>query len=138
MFEGNENFGVIKEGIFGKAEVNDVVWSPKFGWGRIKKITTYLRYPILILFSLSKTEQAFNCDGKSMSSSIHPEIFWDAFEVPNKALVRPEPISWQWLYSSNGKMYLTYKHFSTKDQVIAALGESVKILNPVLETISKR
>lgn len=68
--------------MFEKAQVNDSVFSPKYGWGTVSRIDQDSKYPISVSFPGEKF-QAFTLEGKNLPEDAFPSIFWDKPQFPN-------------------------------------------------------
>ena len=101
---------------FSKAKVGDRVWSNRDGWLSIININ-YTSYPIDAVSSCG-LRTSFTMEGKEHISDIHPAIFWNEFEIPKEAFVKPNPklevdtLVWVWDNCKSEKILRFFSHFN--------------------------
>ena len=76
---------------FSKAKVGDKVWSSASGWMEIVKIGNLdFHYPLVAKDKDCKYTD-FTIEGKLFTTDLYPTIFWNEFEIPEVAFVKPLP-----------------------------------------------
>ena len=106
---------------FSKAKVGDRVWSNRDGWLSIININ-YTSYPIDAVSSCG-LRTSFTAEGKEHTSHIHPAIFWNEFEIPKEAFVKPNPklevdtLVWVWDECKNKKLLRFFSHFNEYGEI---------------------
>jgi len=115
--------------MFSNARVGDKVWSVRYGWGKIVKIDKVSSYMLKVQFENEK-RGAYQYDGKLHFEDVNPDLFWQEFEIPEKAFERPLPdlevdtkvLVWQegGNFEDHEKRY--FSHF-TKDGKIACFDD---------------
>lgn len=74
---------------FSHAKTGDKVWFLRKGWGEITDINFVWPYPIRVC--IDGHTYGFTKDGKEYVSDVCPSLFWQEFEVPEKAFQKPLP-----------------------------------------------
>ena len=104
---------------FTNLKVGDKVWSSRDGWLRITSIYDIagIVYPIEAT-SDGGLRTSFTMEGKEHISDIYPTIFWNEFEIPNEAFVKPNPklevdtLVWVWDNCKSEKILRFFSHFN--------------------------
>jgi hypothetical protein len=67
---------------FEKAENEDKVWSPTFGWGHIVSITHKATYPLLVQFFEAGNDETFTFQGSyNHTMDYRQSLFWDEVKI---------------------------------------------------------
>ena len=75
---------------FKDAKVGDRVWDMRFGWGVIVSDTHTKESPLYIKFDSSHAKH-YNLQGIHYYFNTIQTLFWDEFEIPKEAYVKPLP-----------------------------------------------
>ncbi len=75
--------------MFSNAKVGDRVWSVANGWGTIIRIDLN-RFPIVVDFTNS-VRSCYTKEGIFTPNDAIPSLFWNEFEIPEEAYIRPLP-----------------------------------------------
>jgi hypothetical protein len=92
-----------------KINVGDKVWDSRFGWSEVISIYNRKMYEI---------ETNFNCymsDGKYHIEDKFPTLFWNEFEAPEGAFIKPLPklrVDTKVLVWNDGDTVKLKRHFS--------------------------
>jgi hypothetical protein len=77
---------------FKDAKVGDKVWDFIYGWGEIKKMNSIARqgFPMEVLFICDEDSEFYTYGGKEITE-YNQTLFWDEFEIPKEAYIKPLP-----------------------------------------------
>lgn len=102
---------------FRNAKVGDRVWDIQYGWGVITDIdkSVGISFPIIIWFYIEE-KKTFDIKGR-MKPKVNPTLFWNEFEIPNEAFIKPLPklevdtLVWVWDNFKGEKLLRFFSHF---------------------------
>ena len=102
-------------------KVGDKVWDCSLGWTKVISVDTDMLYPIIT------TESRFTKEGLLMAGYKAPQLFWQEFEIPAHAFVKPKVMVKKYfvLFERNGGYYTT----SDWDDNHYASEEAFKLIN---------
>jgi hypothetical protein len=66
-------------------KVDDKVWDSRYGWSKVIELYDGEKYEIVTNLS------SYTTDGKNALGHNFPSLFWNEFEVPKEAFIKPLP-----------------------------------------------
>jgi hypothetical protein len=82
--------------MFENAQIGDRVWDIRYGWGIIQYVGRSSQYPISVVFDFKYTNnreltECYTYTGCFSTISERPTLFWNEFEIPPEAFIKPQP-----------------------------------------------
>ena len=123
-------------------KVGDKVWDCLLGWTKVISVDTDMLYPIIT------TESRFTKEGLLMAGYKAPQLFWQEFEIPAHAFVKPKVMVKKYIvvykYSGNylttenryNKYYASKEDFEDSSSILDYLGGTnvYKFISLILES----
>ena len=124
--------------MFQDVKIGDKVWNIKYGWGEIKKKYYISGNPKPNYFTLvfsGNLIRTYTPSGKDCVKDLHPSLFWDSFEIPQKALTRPKKKvkKWRWVMrwpQNFDCICITNKFYASHTEA----DNTFELLQPILAT----
>jgi len=80
--------------MFKNAQIGDRVWDVRNGWGTIIELREVPTYKLVASF-INSQNQLITCiytiEGKAEAFHEFPILFWNEFEIPQEAFIKPQP-----------------------------------------------
>jgi hypothetical protein len=95
----------------------DKVWDTRVGWLEVIGLNSDLEH------SIETNYRRYTSDGKLCSSNLFPSLFWNEFEIPKEAFIKPLPdlkIDTKvlvWNNNNNIKEQSYFSHFDSKGNI---------------------
>ena len=77
--------------MFQNAKIGDRVWDARYNWGTIEAIYSKNIFPIKVKFDFKDFHRDYTFDGKCTFNYLNPVLFWNEFEIPQEAFIKPLP-----------------------------------------------
>lgn len=109
-----------------EVKVGDRVWHWVKGWGEVDEIEERrANYPICVRWEDGC--EWFTEDGKAYTEEETPILFWQPvkFEIPKKP--KPKEKAWQWICEYEGRYWITYSYYASKEALIERNSNAVPI-----------